>query len=286
MPDPDSPDNVAPAAPPAAEPTLPAPSAPPARWKVIVGWCVERVRKVAPVAWRFVCDVARYYWGIREALKEYVVGFAPNLMAESIRQREVRLAPYESHNMAEFGPDGWKLSVPGRCVVCGEPSEKSPSDETLAVDDAVRAFWTPLIVILLGGTVGWFLLGRWIATLSIPLGFVVGYLLRTRMPVRMRLVRCDTHATRTNIPQVLAWGNTLVVRFGNKLVRKVFRYGETMDTVIPQTEASPADQPESSPPETIPLADSPHPDDSMIRHDAAPTYGEENPFPDGKPPSQ
>jgi hypothetical protein len=102
-------------------------------------------------------------------------------------------------------------------------------------------------------------------------GFVTGYLLRTRVPVRMSLVRCDDHVRRTNIPQVLAWGNTLVVRFGHKTVRKVFRHGETMDTPLPQTEATPTEGP-TPPPETIPLAESPHPDSAMIRHDAPPTY--------------
>lgn len=261
--------------------------APVAQWKVIAKWCFEQVRRMAPVGWRFFRDAVRYYWGIREPLKEYILGFAPDLMAESVRQREVRLAPYESHNMAEFGPDGWKLSVPGRCVVCGEPSQKPPTDETLAVDDASRAFWTPLVVIVCGGTMAWFLFGRWIAVLSIPVGFTVGYLLRTRMPVRMRLVRCDAHVARTNIPQVLAWGNTLVVRFGHKLVRKVFRYGEMMDTATPQSATSPAEQTASPPPpETIALADSPHPNDAVIRHDAAPTYEVEEPVPDSKFPTQ
>src|SRR5580765_3037336 len=99
-----------------------------AKWKVIAGWCIEWARKLAPVVWRFFRDAVRYYWGIREPLKEYVCGFAPNLMSESVRQREVKLGPYESHHLAEFGPEGWKISVPGRCVVCGEPSQNPPSD--------------------------------------------------------------------------------------------------------------------------------------------------------------
>ncbi|HEY3965262.1 MAG TPA: hypothetical protein VGM05_11975 [Planctomycetaceae bacterium] len=259
---------------------------PPARWKVVAEWCVDRVRKLAPVVWRFFRDAVRYYWGIREPLKEYLFGFTPDLMSESLRQREVRLAPYESHNMAEFGPEGWKLSVPGRCVVCGDPSQNPPTDETRAVDDASRAFWTPLVVMLLGGTIGWLLLGRWFTAFSIPTGFVIGYMLRTRMPVRMRLVRCDAHATRMNIPQVLAWGNVLVVRFGHKLVRKIFRYGEMMDTAVPQAVAAPAEQLAApSVPETIPLADSPHPDSAVIRYDATPTYEVEEPVPESKYPT-
>ncbi len=253
----------------------------------MAGWCVEWVRKLAPVIWRFFRDAVRYYWGIREPLKEYVFGFAPDLMSESVRQREVRLAPYESHNMAEFGPDGWKLSVPGRCVVCGDPSQNPSTDETRVVDDASRAFWTPLVVMLLGVTIGWFLLGRWFAAFSIPMGFVVGYLLRTTMPVRMRLVRCDAHVARTNIPQVLAWGNVLVVRFGHKLVRKVFRYGELMDTAVPLSQAAPTEEPAAPPPpETIPLADSPHPDSAVIRYDAMPTYEVEEPVSESRKPGE
>jgi hypothetical protein len=274
MPDPEPPQSAPPVATTAPFSGAPQPGAtvPQAKWKVIAGWCVEWARKVLPLVWRFFRDAVRYYWGVREPLKEYVCGFAPNLMPESLRQRQVTLAPYETYTMAEFGPDGWKVLVPGRCVVCGEPSQKPPSDETLVVDDASRAFWTPLVVMLLGGTIGWLLFGRWIAALSVPAGFGIGYLLRTRVPVRLRLVRCDDHVRRTNIPQVLAWGNALVVRFGHKAVRKVFLYGEQADTATPQAAPAPGEPPASPPPETIPLADSPAPDAAVIRHDAAPNY--------------
>jgi hypothetical protein len=232
-------------------------------------------------------DVAQYYWAIRQPLWEYVAGFLPDLASESVRMRTVRLNPDESHRMAEFGPDGWKVLIPGRCVVCGARTQDPTIDETRLVENAARAFWFPTAALLSGVSIGWFLFGRWIAILSLPLGFAAGYLMRNKVPVLLRLVRCHDHATRLNIPQVLAWGNTLVLRFGDKTVRKVFLYGETMDFPVPQPDAAGADpamagsSPESEQiPETIPLADSPDPQASQIIHDLPPTFG-----PDDEKPS-
>jgi hypothetical protein len=237
---------------------------PQSNWKLAAKWLYEQACKRGPQVWKLCRDVARYYWGIREPLREFMHGFAPELRSESVRQREVQLLPDESHPLAEFGPEGWKLAIPGRCVVCGEPCTAPPTEETLAVDDASRAFWTPASIMIFGATVGWFLLGRWIAVLSIPLGFVIGYYLRTRIPVRMRVVRCDTHVRLTRIPRVLAWGDTLVVRFGHKTVRQVFRHGEHAGPAAPTSTG--LEQP-AGPPMTVHLADSPHPDDAVIRHE-------------------
>jgi hypothetical protein len=254
--------------------------APSSSWKQFVAWILKQGRELAGRVWKFVSDVAGYYWGMRHPLWEYVAGFLPDLASESKRMREVRLNSDESHRMAEFGPEGWKVSILGRCVVCGERTENSPVDESKLVENAARAFWIPAAALLLGLSIGWFLFGRWLATLSLPLGLAAGYLLRGTVPVLLRLTRCNEHTTRLNIPQVLAWGNTLVLRFGHKSVRKVFLYGETMDFTDPQPDA-PAG--ESNPagthsesayvPETIPLADSPDPMDSQITHDLPPTLG-------------
>jgi hypothetical protein len=142
----------------------------------------------------------------------------------------------------------------------------------LAIDDAARAFWLPVGTWLGGAALGLVLWNRWYLMLSLPLGVVVGYLLRSQGLVRLRLARCDEHAARTNIPQVLVWGKTLVLRFGHKLVRKVFLYGEIMATAIPQPDKShdsapgtAAESPTAAPP-TIPLADSLSPEESTIRH--------------------
>src|SRR5437773_667616 len=94
-------DNVPPAVaavPSATEgpPPLPA-SARPSSVKLAIAWCQAQGRTPAAVAWKFVCDVLQYYWGMRLVLWEYIAGFAPNMMSESVRMREVRLAPYESH---------------------------------------------------------------------------------------------------------------------------------------------------------------------------------------------
>jgi hypothetical protein len=233
---------------------------------------------MAAVVGKFLSDVARYYWGMREPLWEFIAGFAPNLMSESVRMREVRLAPYESHALAEFDTTGWKATVPGRCVVCGEPTPNPPIDETLTVDDASRAFWVPVATWLTGAALAIVLWSRWYLILALPLGPVLGYLLRTRVAVQLRLARCDAHAARTGIPQVLAWGNVLVLRFGHKMVRKVFLYGEPMGITVPQPDFSasgPAAGASPAPaamPETIPLADSPSPEDATIQHDRPPVF--------------
>jgi hypothetical protein len=109
---------------------------------------------------------------------------------------------------------------------------------------------------------------------------VVGYLLRTQIRVRLQVIRCDPHASRANIPQVLAWGSTLVLRFGHKQVRKVFLYGEQVESPVPryedfsQTPLAPVDHeqpaPVTHPP--IPLADSPDPASARIQYDAEPTF--------------
>jgi hypothetical protein len=244
---------------------------------------LAQVRRLAQRAWKFMGDVARYYWGMRELLWEYVAGFAPNLMSESVRMREVRLAPYESHALAEYNSTGWKASVPGRCVVCGEPTANAPADEELSIDDASRAFWVPAATWICGAALGIALWNRWYLILALPLGPALGYALRDKVAVRLRLARCDEHATRTNIPQVLAWGNTLVLRFGHKLVRKVFLYGEQMSTTVPQPWASAsspvgtgAAEPAACAPETIPLAEGPSPQDATIIHDRPAVFESED----------
>jgi hypothetical protein len=257
------------------------PTTPPSAVKSAAVWCLATTRKAGASAWKFVGDIARYYWGIREALWEYLAGFAPDLMSESVRMREVRFAPYEAHTLAEFSSTGWTATVPGRCVVCGEPTQNPPGDDDLAIDDASRAFWVPVGTWLAGAVLGLFLWNRWYLLLTLPLGTMLGFLLRNKVSVRLRLARCDEHAGRTNIPQVLAWGNTLVLRFGHKLVRKVFLYGEPMATTVPQPDAYASSVPGASghspPPfvaETIPLADSPSAEDSTIRHDRPPIFDE------------
>lgn len=235
-----------------------------------------------------MCCVAQYYWMMRQPLWEYVAGFLPDLASESVRLRTVRLHPDESYRAAEFGPAGWKVSIPGRCAVCGERTQAPSIDESREVENAVRAFWIPAAATLLGPSIGWLLFGSWFASLSLPLGLTAGYLLRGKVPVLLRLVRCQEHTARGNIPLVLAWGSTLVLRFGNKTVRKVFLYGESMEFTVPQPDApgvgsasvdsaglNPAGTHSESEyvPETIPLADSPDPETSRITHDLPPVFG-------------
>src|SRR5262249_15465133 len=135
---------AAPGNPEANAPVLPAAPAPARPAKSVLAWCAERGGQLARQLWKFIGKVGRYYWGMRGALWQYIAGHAPNLMSESVRMREVRLAPYESHALAEFEDSrGWKVSIPGRCVVCGEPTSNPPVEEDLSVDDAARAFWVP-----------------------------------------------------------------------------------------------------------------------------------------------
>jgi hypothetical protein len=255
---------------------------------VFVTRCLTQARQIAGIVGKFIGDVARYYWGLRGLLWEFIAGMAPNLASESLRFREVRLSPHEGRTMAEFDDGTWKVSIPGRCVVCGDAVRKDPVIEELSIDDAARAFWVPLGTFLAGTVLSIVLWNRWVVVLSIPLGFVLGYLLQSRMSVRLQIIRCDQHTTRTNIPQVLAWGTTLVLRFGNKLVRRVFLYGESMDTAVPQAEAPATDPfapavhepPVPYNPPTIPLADSPDPADAKIQYDADPAFK-----PSDEPPS-
>jgi hypothetical protein len=260
-------------APAPAEATGRAASALPKRARELAAVCVGYGRRLAVGLWNFLSDVAQYYWGVRRALREYVAGFAPNLMPEAQRMREVRLAPYESHSLAEYdAAAGWKIAVPGRCVVCGEKTANPQIDENLSIDDAARAFWVPVATVLVGVPLGLLLFGRWSVLLVLPLSFVMGYLLRAKTAVLLRVARCDAHQSRTNIPQILVWGSTLVVRFGHKSVRRVFLYGETMDSAVPAPDAAAFTPPivdahVPATPETIPLAEAPLPEDSTIRHE-------------------
>jgi hypothetical protein len=276
---------IASGAPEASAPSPTAASAPPSTAKSAAAWCARHASQLAQHLWKFIGDVGRYYWGMRGALWEYLAGHASNLMSESIRMREVRLAPYESHALAAFDDsDGWKVSVPGRCVVCGEQSSNPPGDEELSIDDAARAFWIPAGAVIVGAALGLFLWDRRILLVAIVFGPVLGYALRGKVAVRMRVVRCDLHVSRTGIPQVMVWGNRLVLRFGHKLLRKLFLYGEPMGAAASQARATTAGSvvPGSSPPntagderpvpETIPLADSPAPEDATITHDRPPEF--------------
>jgi hypothetical protein len=168
--------------------------------------------------------------------------------------------------------------------VCGEQSPNAPGDESLSIDDAARAFWFPAGTAVVGAALGLFLWDRRILLLAIVVGPALGYALRSKVAVRMRVVRCDAHVKRTGIPQVLAWGNTLVLRFGHKLLRKIFLYGEPMGAAVSQMPATVAEVgapgaaspgiPASKAPllETIPLADSPAPEDATIVHDRPPEF--------------
>src|SRR5262249_2940625 len=133
---PDPPASVPPIAgdarPEAEKPASPTPA------RAAVARCLVQIRRATAVVWKFLSDVARYYWGMREPLWEYLAGFAPNLMSESVRMREVRMAPYESHALAEYDSTGWKATVPGRCAVCGEPRPHPPVDATRSIEDASR----------------------------------------------------------------------------------------------------------------------------------------------------
>lgn len=275
-------------------PSQSAASAPASPVKSAVAWGAARGGQLARRLWKFICDVNRYYWSMRGALWEFITGHAPNLMSESIRMREVRLAPHESHALAEFDESaGWRVSVPGRCVVCGEPTSNPPVEENLSIDDAARAFWVPTGTAIAGAALGLFLWDRRYLLPAIVLGPVLGYALRSKVAVRLRVARCDQHVTRTSIPQVLAWGKTLVLRFGHKLLRKIFLYGEPMGAAASQAPASisgPAQPGQTSPgepahstplPETIPLAESPAPEDAMITHDRPPVFelDEDSPSP-------
>jgi hypothetical protein len=259
--------------------TISAPAS--SRAKSAAAWCAARAGQTARQLLKFAGDVGRYYWGIRTALWEFIAGHAPLLMSESTRMREVRLAPHESHALAEFNEtSGWKVSVPGRCVVCGEPTSNPPVDENLSIDDAARAFWAPVGTAIAGVALGLFLWDRRFVLPAIVLGPVLGYALRGKVGVRMRVARCDQHVTRTGVPQALVWGNTLVLRFGHKLLRRIFLYGEPAGPpAIPASIASPiasglvgAREASMSHPETIPLAEGPAPGDATIRHDRPPEF--------------
>src|SRR4029077_14295713 len=105
------------------ETSAPHPVIPSQSTKPLVHWLQTQGREWALSIGRFAFDVARYYWRMRQPLWEYLAGFLPDLASDSVRLRTVRLSPDESHRMAEFGPDGWKILIPGRCVVCGEKTQ-------------------------------------------------------------------------------------------------------------------------------------------------------------------
>ena len=270
----DAQDHVLPAPFAPSGPTLSVGEARESNFKRAMARCLAAIRRLVAPVWKYLCDAARYYWEMRALLREYLASCAPNLKAESVRMREVRLAPYESHTLAEFDTTGWKATVPGRCVVCGEATPNPMAVESLSIDDASQAFWIPVTTWLFGIALSLYLWNRWWLVLALPLGGIVGYALRKKTAVRLRVTRCDQHVTRTNIPQVFVFGSILVLRFGHKLVRRVFLYGEPMETAVPQPNAwvpnplgSPGNPAPPYIPETIPLADSPSLEESTIRHD-------------------
>src|SRR5690349_11146726 len=98
---PTNPGYFPPIAPPPVEAATGTGSAFGARAREAAAVCLRYGRRLAAWLWTFLSEAAQYYWGIRRLLGEYVAGFAPNLMSEAKRMREVRLAPYEAHAMAE-----------------------------------------------------------------------------------------------------------------------------------------------------------------------------------------
>lgn len=209
-----------------------------------------------------------FYWQNRRdlwlRLREYTVGFEDS----SDYRRDIRVAASDEIGAAERTEEVWSVRLPGVCVVCGADAEECPwQDESRQVPDLTVPLWTGVSALAVG-LVG--LIWHWWAGPLIWLaGTLAGRALRREMPVRVRFRRCDEHQADREYPALRRFADTLVIRVGNRDVRReffhpgssqAFRQPAATDsrTAAPSREMSgDAGQISAAPPnlEPIPLAD-------------------------------
>ncbi|MGE3316634.1 MAG: hypothetical protein AB7O26_16070 [Planctomycetaceae bacterium] len=216
-------------------------------------------------AWRYVRDVAEFYWSNRRSLWQLFTEYAP-FFREHGNRREIRVSQNDNHDKVHFDGDQWHVELPDCCVVCGEPAARDWNSEQRSVPDLTWPLLAPINGMLLGILIAIFLWNewsRWFIPFGLIAGFIVGYRLKGEIPVTIRFRRCREHLNRISIPRLRTYRNVLVIGVGDRAVWRQFHYGKS-DIETPQIPPPLPDGPSYTPqdvterhepPRTIKLVD-------------------------------
>jgi hypothetical protein len=94
--------------------------------------------------------------------------------------------------------------------------------EDRGVDDYSSPALTTFLGVLVGGLLGRYVALKWLP-ISILIGVIVGYFVRQRSEVNIQYRRCPNHVVGNPYPRLRLSGEYLVVKVGDKNVRKDFR---------------------------------------------------------------
>src|SRR4051812_27738886 len=160
-----------------------------------------------------------YYWKHRAEIWDSFIDEIP-FVHRPQQSLEVWLTAERSRK-----GDIWTVKLPQRCVTCGKWETSNCENAVLRVDD----YSSPALLAFLGVTSGG-LAGRfwnlWAFPAVIYLGMVAGALFRTRNEVRIQYYRCPVHLRDKRYPRFRVFGEKLIIRVGDKSLRKDFHEPE------------------------------------------------------------
>lgn len=123
---------------------------------------------------------------------------------------------------SELVADTWQVELPPCCAVCGRDTDDAPQHESRTLDDLEITVW-----ILLGGIplaiYAWWYYGPWWMATAVLVAAGGGYWCRRSQPVELEFCRCDKHHNSVRYPELFLIGEGLLVRVGQRRVKKEFR---------------------------------------------------------------
>ena len=160
-----------------------------------------------------------YYWKYRVEIWESFIDEIP-FVHRPEQSLEIWLTAERSRK-----DNCWTVKLPQRCVTCGKWGASHTENAVHQVDD----YSSPALLAFLGVTSGG-LAGRfwnlWAFPGAIYLGMVAGTLFKTRNEVRIQFCRCPQHADDKRYPRLRVFGEKLIIRVGDKSLRKDFHEPE------------------------------------------------------------
>lgn len=206
-------------------------------------WLLGVLRRLGRVLWQETRSMAGWYASHRDDFRRYAMEFAPDLLSQEDRRREIRIMPGLRDVTAEQTDSGWHVVLPDCCVHCGHGADGDWRDERRQVENYGVPFWT-IVVIITVSHLAALVLWRWSLILpGLALSLVAGWRVRRRVPVRIRYRLCAEHADRNRYPALRVFGSELIIRVGAKAVRQRFlnpgRAGEGWTNPAPMEPAEP-----------------------------------------------
>jgi hypothetical protein len=126
------------------------------------------------------------------------------------------------YQTAHRDKSAWNVKLPDCCVVCGGQPHGSVVMQTYRVHDLTGPLVGPLAGLAMG-LLGWIVSGSpWWLPLLLILGTSVGYLLRRKTQVNIRLGRCREHRAIESVPEMISFAGSLSIRAGSPKVREEF----------------------------------------------------------------